>query len=225
MEVVVNWKKLRPSWPVAIAAVATLGATSAIAGVTSTPTTVGERIAPVPSPATVRSTDPAQQTLDVLAQPLTAETQLPAQLQAHLSESTLAGENPSLGRKALTTSFGDTFWVVPAADGKICLFVNGGGGGCSPASQIDSGTFSGLMPCAEGGVVHYGMLPNAATGASLTLSDHSSRALTITNNVWAIQIPADHPQPTALSWTQSSSPHQAPVGAPPPPAPGATTTC
>jgi hypothetical protein len=88
--------------------------------VTSTPTTVGERIAPVPRPATVRSTDPAQQTLDVLAQPLTAETQLPAQLQAHLIESTLAGENPSLGRKALTTSFGDTFWVVPAADGKIC---------------------------------------------------------------------------------------------------------
>jgi hypothetical protein len=81
------------------------------------------------------------------------------------------------------------------------------------------------MPCAEGGVVHYGMLLNAATGASLTLSDHSSRALTITNNVWAIQIPADHPQPTALSWTQSSSPHQAPVRRATPAPPGATTTC
>lgn len=217
-------QKMRRSWPMVTAIVATVMATSAIADVVSGSSVVGQRIAPVSSPPMVRSADASQARLDVLSQPLTSATRLPAQLQARLSESTLAGENPGLGRKALTTSFGDSFWVLPAAGGKVCLFVNGGGGGCGPASQIDSGTFSGLMPCAEGGVVHYGMLPNGARDAALILADGGSRALTITNNVWAVQIPRDQSQPTTLRWTQGSIERQAPVGAPPPPAPD-TTTC
>jgi hypothetical protein len=200
------------------------GGATATAQLVDPPWTVGKRIAPVPGPAVVRAVDARQQTLDVLRQPVTAATALPARLRANLSESPMAGENPSLGRKAVTTPFGYTFWVVPAAAGKICLFVNGGSGGCGPASTIDDGTFNGMAPCDGGGVVHYGMLPNDATDASLTLPDGAARAVTITNNVWAVQIPRDQPQPMSLTWSQRGTPRQAPIGALPPPAPGSTTS-
>jgi hypothetical protein len=194
-------KRIRAATSLLIAAAATVAATSAVAGVVSGPSTeLGTPIAPVYGPPVVQSVGEAQQSLDVLKQPSTAATALPASLRSRLSESTLAGENPDLGRKALTT--GDrTYWVVPAAAGKVCLFVNSGGGGCAPASQIDTGKFSGVMPCAAGGPAYYGMLPNNVAGITLTLDDGTKRQITTTNNVWAIQIARDQPQPTSLSWT------------------------
>jgi hypothetical protein len=186
---------------------------------------LGTPTAPVRGPAVVDAVDVGQQGLDVLRQPSTAATALPAQLRASLSARTLAGENPDLGRKALTAPFGDTFWVVPGAGGKICLFVNGGGGGCGPASHIDQGTLSGLMACAQGGVVYYGMLPNGADDVSLTLADGATRGVAVTNNVWAVQIVRQEPQPKALTWTQGAQRKQASIGALPPPAPGTTGGC
>lgn len=175
-------------------------------------------------PAPVDHLSVAQGQLDALRQPASAATTLPAQIQATIRDVTIAGENPALGRKALTAS-GHTFWVVPAADGKVCLLQGGGGGGCSPVAQIGDGTFSSLAPCAQGGALHAGLLPNDATDATLALEDGSQRSVTVTNNVWSIQIPLGQPQPTTITWTQNGSQKQAPIGAIPPPAPGQTSTC
>jgi hypothetical protein len=218
-------RRRRGAIATAAAALLLAGGATATAQIWHPLWSVGTPTAPVPGPAVVHAVDAGQRGLDVLRQPLTAATALPQQLRENLSATTIAGENPDLGRKALTTSFGDTFWVVPAADGKICLLVNGGGGGCGPASQIDDGTFSGLMPCAQGGVVHYGMLPNGAADTSLTLPDGATRDVTVTNNVWAIQIARHAPQPKSLSWTQGAVREQAPIGSPPPPTPGTTSSC
>jgi hypothetical protein len=221
---------MRPRWHrtlvLAISGVALCaGGATAVAQLTQTPSSVGTPIAPVAGPAPVSHLSEAQSQLDALRQPVATTTALPPQLQSAIRDVTVAGENPALGRKALVASFGATFWVVPAADGKVCLLNDGGGGGCSPLGQIADGTFSTMAPCAKGGVVHAGMLPNDAAGAALLLEDGSRRSVSITNNVWAIQIQFGQPQPTTLTWTQNGSQQKAPIGAIPPPVPGASSTC
>lgn len=192
------------------------GGATATAQLTGVVTVIGTPIAPVASPDPVSSLTESQAALDALRQDPGAAS-LPQTLQDDLDATRMAGENPRLGRKALTTSFGWTYAVVPAADGKVCLFVNGGSGGCGPATQIDDGTFSLASPCADGGPVYGGLLPNDAREPSLTLSDGDHRALTITNNVWAIQLQPDQPQPTTLTWTTGDTVKQAPIDSSLPP--------
>jgi hypothetical protein len=206
---------------VAVAGAATAAATQMLPA----PPTIGRAITPPPNPATPQHLTTRQATLDVLTQRASPTTTLPARMQANISQQTVAGENPRLGRKALTTPWGDTFWVLPAADGKICLLVNGGGGGCSPAKQIAGGTFNGVLPCHRGGAVYMGLLPTDATDASLTLDDASQTALSVTNNVWAARIPRNQPQPVTLNWTRHGAAHHAPTSPLPPPIPGNDDLC
>jgi hypothetical protein len=208
-----------------LAVVAIGGGATAAAEILRAPIVTGRPIPAAANPPAPRQLGTGQGELDALTQPATPTTTLPAQLQANITEETVSGENPSLGRKALTTSWGDTFWLLPAADGKVCLLVNGGGGGCSPASQIASGTFNGVMPCHHGGAVYNGLLPNDASDISLTLDDASQQPLTVTNNVWATQIPRDHAQPTTLNWTHNGTRQHAPTSPLPPAAPGSADRC
>jgi hypothetical protein len=145
-------------------------------------------------------------------------------MQSNIRGETVTGENPALGRKAVV-AFGQTFSVVPAADGKVCLLHGGGGGGCSPVGQVADGTLSTLEPCAAGGPLRAGLLPDDATDVTLLMDDGTRHGVQLTNNVWVYQAQLDRPQPTAVTWTQSGLSREAPVGAMPPPVPGQTTLC
>lgn len=208
-----------------IAVVAIGGGASGAAQVLRAPVVTGRPIAAAPNPPAPQHLGTRQAELGALVQPATPTTVLPAQLQTNIREQTVSGENPRLGRKALTTSWGDTFWVLPAADGKVCLLVNGGGGGCSPAGQIASGTFNGVAPCHQGGAVYDGLLPNDATDISLTFDDGRQQRLTLTNNVWATQVARDRAQPTTLNWTHNEIRRHAPTSPLPPAAPGSGDRC
>lgn len=224
-----SWHRRRRTW------LLTLAGTIVLAGGAAASAThisggslvgLGKPTAPQADPPAPRALGTRQRQLDALRQPLRPETTLPQPLQANIREVTVSGENPRLGRKAVTAPWGDTFWVVPAAHGKVCLLVNGGGGGCGPAAQIDTGTFSGVAPCHAGGAVYDGLLPNGAADVALTLRDGTQRRLTVTNNVWAFQIALDRPQPTTISWTSPRGVRRhAPIGGLPPPGPGGSTTC
>lgn len=205
-------EKTRNAAAVLGAVILTIGVTTAVAGVVTSPSVTGTPTAAVSAPEPVSSLSTSQAALDALSQPAGAAS-LPLKLRRELDGTRMAGENADLGRKALTTSFGWTYWVLPAADGKVCLFVNGGGGGCGPAAQISDGTFSLVTPCADGGPVYAGLLANDAAEPFVTLTDGSRRTLTITNNVWAIQVPRDQPQPTSIAWTRAGTVQHAAVDA------------
>lgn len=217
----------RRTWLLTLAGAVVLagGAVATATQFSGAPVEIGKSTAPVASPPTVQKLGSRHAQLDALKQPVSAASTLPADMQASIREQTVAGENPRLGRKAYTAPWGDTFWVVPAANGKVCLLVNGGGGGCSPANQIDDGTFNGVAPCHEGGAVYSGLLPNDATDVELILRDHTQRALRVVNNVWAAQIALEDPQPTAIAWTQDARRRRAVTSPMPPPSPGGDTTC
>jgi hypothetical protein len=190
------------------------GAT-ATAYVLNVPWVVGTPTAPVPGPGHVAALSAQQREMDALKQPASAATTLPSDMQSDVSAVTQAGENPRLGRKALSTDFGFTFYVVPAAKGKVCLLVKGGAGDCSRAAEIPTGTFNGIMPEAPGGPVVYGLLPNRAADVALTLADGGTRSLRVTNNVWATQLPSGGPLATMLTWTDGGAHRQSPIIAPP----------
>jgi hypothetical protein len=221
------WRRNRrhPGLLALIAVAAIGGGATAAAQIVRAPTQTGRPIPAAPNPPAPHQLGTRQGQLDALTQSATPTTTLPAQLQTNITQETVSGENPRLGRKALTTPWGDTFWVLPAADGKVCLLLNGGGGGCSPARQIASGTFNGVMPCHQGGAVYDGLLPNDASDISLTLDDGSQHQLTLTNNVWATQIPRNQAQPTTLNWTHNRTRQHAPTSPLPPAAPGSTDRC
>jgi hypothetical protein len=203
----------------AVVAVVAIGSSTAVAVTSSGGDGEAQPIDPVPGSQPVTELSPAQQSVGALRQPPSATTTLPEKLQSVITGVTQAGENPELGREALTTSFGQTLYVVPGANDNVCLNFGNGSAGCSPAEHINTGRFSGVMFCVKGvpkeKVIYNGMLPDGAEDVALTFADASERALDVTNNVYAVLLPRSV-SPKSLSWMQDGVSREAPASPMPP---------
>jgi hypothetical protein len=192
-------------------AVATGAASSAAAGVVhdSHVTAAGQEVPAVAAPPKVARITPAQQSLGVLRRtPLGAADRLPDQAQSTIAASSLSGENPALGRKALSAAYGSDVYVSPAAEDQVCVdFLNGGipvSGTCAPVSLANRGGFNGAAACTAGvpdeDSVEFGMLPDGASDPRFVLSDGSEQPISVANNVYAIEMPRTA-EPTSIEWT------------------------
>jgi len=161
---------------------------------------------PVPK-AQTEAVGSGQRQLGVLRRQRGPQDVLPAVVQTALQREGYVGENPKLGRRALTTTFGRSYFVVPGADDVICLVNEAGASLCPPLDLVQSGRFTGSEACAPGDASRYvmfGMVPDQAGGSvSIGLSDGTERRAAVRDNVYALTI-ARALRPTLVSWRGSA---------------------
>jgi hypothetical protein len=136
------------------------------------------------------------------------------------------GANPALSRLAFITAQGASVYLTPDVGG-ACLFESTNSNAlCATVAQIQEGQASAADICSPslptGEVEIAGIVPDAVTNATVTLSNGTSEPLPIENNAYVIRAQQSSPLPTKVEWTSASG-EQADAAALPPDA--ATTTC
>jgi len=154
----------------------------------------------------------------VLAKPRQAGDQPPA-IALSLFDLARWGGNADLARRALTTSTGESAYVIPA-NGAVCLTTFPRlAGGCGPFPPVASNEMIGgtavcspELPSNEIAVA--GLLPSDATDVTLRLTDGSTRSITATNGVFVVVLPRARPLPASVTWTSGLGVQRADTGTP-----------
>jgi hypothetical protein len=141
-------------------------------------------------------------------------------------------------RRALTTSHGESLYLVPAdkastPDGprpQICMMSSDNDvQGCYayPALRPDDLVSVGATVCNVDGLPTNemeiaGIVPPGVSDLTLHFTDGTSEPVTITNSVFAVYVPRAQPLATSLTWTGPSGPETSSTSVPPD---AATTPC
>jgi hypothetical protein len=129
------------------------------------------------------------------------------------------GENASLARRALTTTTGETAYVVPG-NGAICLeTIPDVIHGCGPyPRRTPNEMIGGTAVCSPGlpsnEIEVAELLPSDATNITLHLTNGSILPIKPVNDVFILDLQRTQPLPTGISWSDASGHEQANTGTP-----------
>lgn len=154
---------------------------------------------------TVRDISPDHRALSVPRRTGDSSREVPAPLQDAIAKQALMGENAALARRAVTTDFGRSYYVVPGRDDAVCLFSNTGSGGCFPVRTALTGEASGTEVCAPhdpGQYIQFGMVPDEAGNEVIVeYADGRVDAVAVKDNVYAFAAHRSAALPVQISWS------------------------
>ena len=111
----------------------------------------------------------------------------------------------------MRTTFGRDLYVVPAANGRVCLELDNGSAGCGSVAQIRSGRFYGTLFCVKGldnnSYLLTGVLPDNARAATLHMADGENQSLAVENNVYALAVPNGR-SAMEITWSDDDGAHR-----------------
>jgi hypothetical protein len=156
--------------------------------------------------------------LPILGRPRSAADALPAKFSEGFVEQQ-NGANPSLARRASTSSSGDAVLLLPSQEGVCMLNTPGTESFCATATEVTMGDASEAILCAPvalpTSVVEIGgVLPEEATDARAVLSDGAGVPLTVTAGTYVADFPRTGPLPSSIEWSAAGRRHEAPTHIP-----------
>jgi hypothetical protein len=143
----------------------------------------------VPQITTVE--EDAQQAMEVLDTPRTADDAMPTDVAEAIDENGRFGMNPDLSREAIDTLSNDVY-VIPADD-HICTSLTVGEGSnmtCAETSDVAAGQVgASTVTLAGGGIAIYGIVPDGVESVSVNTGTSSSAAVATQDNAYFTVVP------------------------------------